>query len=247
MPLLQAQAAQKAEIDTLKADIDALKAELIVMRETAVNSPAATSESPEARSADAATAAPVGWSARFGPDARLVLGTLIALAAVIGIHWFLVIRHDVAVAVFRASAMAAPLVVSLAIPGLWRARSGLLAAASAALGIVGVLAMSYGVSRQDHTPVLPTTASDLYEMAEFAVAIGLSFLCGALVLRAIDRMREAKPHQALIKGVRGAVTNTDTKKLNERAELLQHLTEAAVPVTAAAGALFAGFRALFGG
>ena len=235
MPLLQAQAAQKAEIEALKDDMAALRAELLLLRESGA--------APQGGPGPAVTTVP----SRGGPELALAVGWVLALAASIGLHWLLVIRQDVAVAVFRAAALAAPLLVALCVPGLWRVRPAILAAASAALGLAAVLAMSYDVAVHDGTPVLPTTGADLYEMAEFALAIGLSFLCGALVLRAVFRIRATRAHVALIEGVRGAVKGADPKGLGQRAETLKNMTEAAIPITAAAGALFAGFRSLFGG
>jgi hypothetical protein len=239
MPLLLAQREQAAEIKALRSEIVALQAEMARPR---ADSPGAMA-SPISL-AEPATPPPAARPL-VPPLAQLALGLLASFALVLAAHWFMVIRSDVATAVLRAACIGLPFTVSLCLPGLRRVTIPLLIGSASILGMGAVLAMSAVVARQDGTPVLPATGRDLFEMLEFSASIGLSFLTGALILQAMDRIRAraAKTTASPETGRISAAKDTHPLMLGLTAV---NMGEVLTAVVAAVGALITGFRSLFG-
>jgi hypothetical protein len=214
-PMLLRQRELEREIEALHAELRGLRAERALPR--AIEPP--PSEPP----------ALPAWP---------VLGWLATLGLLLGAHWLLVVRHDAALVVLRATCIGLPFVVALATPGLGRLALPLLLGGSAALGGLAVTGMSWTVSRVDGTPIAPVTARDLYEMLEFGVGIALSFLAGALAQRLVRSLREERRAAA-------ARPSARLDHITDHAHRVGRWAETAGLMVTGSGAVIAGFRALF--
>lgn len=232
LPLMLAQRDQKAEIERLREQVAELSAALAL-----VGTCLPAAEGAAAGSQRAAPTPPA--PGRLRPWIAPAIGWCVALALVVGAHWLLVIRTDAAVVVLRTACILLPFAVAVSTPGLWRVPVVPLAAAGPALGIVAVTAMSWVVSAHDDTPIVPTTRRDLFEMLEFALSIGLSFVAGGLAAKALRR----RPGDGAT-GVAHALRGTSVEQVAARSTQLKTLTENATLLAASAGALATGFRRL---
>lgn len=220
MPLLLVQREQAAEIARLRNEV--LELQGVV---------AAGSFAPGEGVAVAGAARPADGRWLFG-----ALGWVLALALVVGAHWLLVIRNDAPLVALRSAAILLPVTVAATMPNLWRLPGAVLVAASLALGVAAVTAMSWVVSVHDGTPVVPSTRRDFYEMAEFALSIGLSFLAGALATGVVRRRAEA--------GARLSIQLPGMAGIEAQTAQIKRLTENATLIATSATALAAGFRTL---
>jgi hypothetical protein len=234
MPLLLAQRAQAGLIEALQRDLAALRAEL-ASRPT-------TGAAPDPAPAPAGPLPPVGAPSR-PPLAPLGLGLAVSFVLVLAAHWFLVIRADVATVVLRAVCIALPFAVAVCVPALGRTALRPLLGGTILLGLGAVLAMSAVVGHQDGTPVLPRTGRDLFEMAEFAASIGLSFLAGALILQALERFR-ARQRAALAAGAKRPAGKDRLSELGLQLGPIS-IGETLTAAVAAIGAVIAAFRGIW--
>lgn len=219
MPLLMTQREQRDEIVRLRTELAELRA---LMATHGTVRPAELPRRAE-WAAPRWTMAAAGW--------------LAALLLLLAAHWLLVIRHDAALVVLRAACIVIPATVAAVTPDLWRLSAGRLAALGLPLGLVAVTAMSWVVSIHDGTPVLPATGRDLYEMAEFAASIGLSFLAGGLAM-GLFRRRLARA------GTAPGMRLPDIAGIEARTSQISKVTENATLIATTASALAAGFRSL---
>ncbi len=230
LPLMLAQREQKVEIERLREQVAELSAALALVGTSLPAAEVVAAEAP--RAAPASTARLPSWIAP-------AIGWCVALALVVGAHWLLVIRTDAAVVVLRTACILLPFAVAVTTPGLWRVPAVPLAAAGLVLGIVAVTIMSWVVSVHDDTPIVPTTRRDLFEVLEFALSIGLSFVAGGLAAKAVRRRAEDGAT-----GVARALRGTSVEQVAARSTQLKTLTENATLLAASAGALATGFRRL---
>lgn len=235
MPLLLAQREQQRAIEGLRQDLLDLRSELMTLRVSQSDARGLPRKSQaQTSSGDRGPAETYALSMAWG----------VALVLLVASHWLLIIRFDISVAAFRAVCIGIPLTTAAVMPGLIRARLGLLLGSAVALGISAVFIMSYAVSLHDGTPVVPATTRDLYDMLEFATSIALGFLSGGLASRTVYRLREDRIHRAALEAMGGAFRKADVQNVGKQAAELQRAAEAVAPIAALLGSLFSGFRSL---
>ena len=236
MPIMLAQREQIKTIEQLQEDLKKLYLEVARIR---------INQSDDGLQIHNPTAAPANnKNVNFGIF-FLLTGWLISLVLLVSSHWIFIIRHDAPIFIFRAVCIGIPFIVAIATPGLWRPRLGLLLGSASVLGVTAVLAMSYAVSLQDGTPVLPTTARDFYDMVEFSASIVLGFIAGALAVRFFHRIRDDRLHRAAFLAMDSALSKRNVTNASKKAEELKRVAEAFAPVAALIGSIITGFRSLF--
>jgi len=121
--------------------------------------------------------------------------------------------------------------------------------AASLLGVAAVTAMSAVVSAIDRVALLPTSAREWRELAEYMASISLSFVAGALIVRALGRRHDhaARPSPLMVGATAKLHRLVDStvataESLEKRAQTLQNLVSATAPALAAAGAVATGLR-----
>jgi len=167
----------------------------------------------------------------------------LSLFLLLVIHYLFVIKFDINTVFLRVASVVVPMVVASSISSCWRAPMGLHLVVAPLLGIASVMMMAGVVSVIDHVPWLPTTKRDVFEFAEYILSIALAHIAGILTARAISRLLERRH--------RNASRFKDTAPKAEQAFRgvlkVHELWEAAAPLLATGGALWAGLRAIVRG
>ncbi len=189
-------------------------------------------------------AAPAGVpNSRGGAVAVMAVPLLLLLLA----HYLIVVRYDADTLILRMISIAIPLFSAVALTPLRRQGLAFSTVAGLSLGVVAVLAMSAVVSRVDQVPLLPTSAREWREIVEYMASIGLSFITGALLVRALGGRNTptAAPSTLFVKLNRLVDRTVSTaESLEKRAQTLQNLFNATAPALAAAAAVATGLRSL---
>ena len=224
------------EIRALAAELAALKVEIGTLR-------AVLERAPEPERAH--PVAPVGGTPHAGAFTLMVVPLLLLLLA----HYLIVVRLDADTLVLRVASIVIPMLCAVALKPLRRQSLGFTVVAASLLGIVAVAAMSAAVSWTDRVPFLPANAREWREIVEYMASISLSFITGALVVRALGRRRDqAARASPLFVGATARLnrlvdsTVATAEKLEKRAQTLQNLVSATAPALAAAGAIATGLR-----
>lgn len=236
MPIMLAQREQLKIIEQLQEDLKKLHLEVARIRVIQSND--------EPQSHNSTTAPPKNNNGAFGIFS-LSTAWIVSLSLLLFSHWMIIILHDTPIFKFRAVCIGIPFIVAIATPGLWRPRIGFLLISASVLGVTAVLAMSYAVSLQDGTPVLPNNARDFYDMVEFSASIMLGFIAGALAVRFFRRIRDDRMHRAALLAMDGAFSRNNVTNTSKKVEELKRAAEAFAPVAALIGSIITGFRSLF--
>lgn len=236
MPIMLAQREQLKTIEQLQEDLKKLYLEVARMR--------VIQSDGEVQIQESKIAPQKNNREKFG-ILFTAAGLIVSLLLLICFHWMLVIWHDAPIFIFRAVCIGIPFIVAISTPELWRPRLGFLLGSASVLGVTAVLAMSYAVSLQDGTPVLPNTARDFYDMVEFSASIVLGFISGALAVRFFHRIRVDRLHRAAFLAMDSALSKRNVTNASKKAEELKRAAEAFAPVAALIGSIITGFRSLF--
>ena len=227
-------------VRALETEIAALKADIGALRAAAAQSPAPESAVPESRAV---------LTARPGAPVGAIILMIVPLLLLLLAHYVIVVRLDLDTLVLRVASIVIPMLCAIAVKPLGRQSLTFTIVAAGLLGVVAVSAMSAVVSWIDRVALLPASAREWRELVEYMASISLSFVTGALIIRAFGRRREhaARPGPLAV-GATAKLhrlvdsTVTTAESLEKRAQTLQNLVNATAPALAAAGAVATGLR-----
>ena len=163
------------------------------------------------------------------PPSALIAGFLLPLGALLLTHDLAVIIFDWPTWVLRLASVAIPLLVAAFVTSLARLRWVAILLLALALAAAAVFAMAGTDAAHDHVALLPETARDWRETAEYAASIALGFLTGALVAHARgDHAMQVPLHH-----------------LFPHAARMARVIEVGMPFVTLVFALYAGLKSLF--
>lgn len=190
------------------------------------------------------------WQAPPPRYATSLLGTLLpALALLVAAHGILLFLFDVNPLYLRITSVLIPMPFGFALfrrdPGrLWlSALAGIGMACGAVWGMLTVTALV------DHVPVLPQDVREAREVLEYSISIGLAFLTGLLISKAVSRQKGGRQQAGLIVKLIALLFAKDRKGqtgIERMHKQLQPIISILTPVFTALASLYAGIKVLLG-
>ena len=105
------------------------------------------------------------------------------------VHYTLVVAFEARMIYLRLATAVLPILWGYALARRWRPSWFVTVSFAIVFGIASVLGMSTTLHFVDGSPVLPKTAFDRGEMAQYMVSIALGYLLGALIAVALRPLR----------------------------------------------------------
>lgn len=193
------------------------------------------------------------WRYYFTHLALYVLAPAVLLVAA---HIVITIALDVSPLYLRIASIVLPLLFGIASVPLHKLdtiEALLVGVATAALGVGCMLAVT---GMNDNVPIIPASAREWREVAEYAASISLALLSGNVLGQVIFRIlpntlaQGGKPNAVTFRAARLLGEHVGREQLRRRARLIQELAQTIGPLVGAAagvaGSLYTGLRAVLG-